>query len=292
MTRDVVIVPTYNRPEFLALCLEHLAACPEIFEKEVWVRYDSRNMLGRYWEQTCEVIRQFERKLDLHFSLCPQHSNSGNSYNVLSAYKDAYDSGAPNVYLVEDDVLISPDFFRWHNAITARHSALFCSVGWHCLRRADIPRNSMDAQGYFLSTTDYASIGVCWPATMLGHVVKHAVPDYFQNPVGYLKARFPNDPLSLDFSEQDGLIMRVLREWRAPVAWPLLRRCSHIGFYGYHRPDGPKLIGEIGDKINEARRIVTDPELLRKCGMRFGGDTEPVIAPRVWDEARLEQQCL
>jgi hypothetical protein len=292
MTRDIVIVPTHNRPELLALCLEHLAACHGISDKDVWVRAESRGELGRYAEENYEVIKQFAHRFCLFYQHAPQHSFHGNSFNLLTAYKDAYHSGAERVYLVEDDVLVSPDFFRWHDALLSRHPGLFCSVGWHCLRRGDVPRGATDPHAYFLSKEDYASIGVCWPRDMLGRVVLHATMDYFNNPAGYLKRHFSHDPLSLDFSEQDGLIMRVLRETNAPVSWPFLRRCSHVGWYGYHRPDGPKLTGDLDVKTKDARRIVSDPDLLRKCGVRFGGDTEAIIPVSEWEPELLMEHDL
>ena len=38
--RDIVIIPTYDRPEYLALCLEKLFQARGIEEKEVWVCLD------------------------------------------------------------------------------------------------------------------------------------------------------------------------------------------------------------------------------------------------------------
>ena len=38
--RDIVIMPSFHRPEYLYLALEHLAAADGAKEKEVWVGQD------------------------------------------------------------------------------------------------------------------------------------------------------------------------------------------------------------------------------------------------------------
>jgi hypothetical protein len=284
---DVVIVPTYHRPELLQLCLEHLSVCPEISTKDVWVRHDNRLLIGRFVEESESVVRGFGGRLNIQFAMSQPHVDAGNSWNVLTAYKDALDAGAQRVYLVEDDVLVSPDFFTWHDAMYERHPNLFCSVGWHCLRRGpEIPRGSTDQNAYFLSTEDFASIGVAWTAPNLRAVIKHAVTEYFCGPQSYVQGHFPKNPLSAYFSEQDGLIMRVLgasNEYsRAPVAWPYLRRCHHVGYYGYHRPKAERPVGEYSDRLANARRIVSDRGLMDSKGVLFGGDTDVVVSATPW----------
>lgn len=293
--KDVVLVPAYNRPELLYLCLEHLSACPEIHDKEIWVRCESRNLPDDFLRDNKSVAMSF----DVQFQMCRGHGYHGNSFNVLNAYKDAVESGASRIYLVEDDVLVSPDFFRWHDAMLQRDPDLFCSVGWHCLRRGDIPRGSTDPLIYFKSYVDYASIGVCWRASTLELVTKHCNVDYFNNPAGYIKRHFPFSPLSLDFSEQDGVVMRVLETSASAVAWPYRRRCSHVGWWGYHRPSAKRMTvsgpgpGYLSVRVDEARRILSSYETLREySGDVFGGDTEPIIAAAEWQTKDLAQRML
>lgn len=291
--KEIVLVTTYNRPELLYLCLEHLAACPEIREKEIWVRYESRSLADDYLRENRIVVGHF-KELPLRFESCRGHGYSGNSWNVLTAYKDALEAGAERIYLVEDDVLIQPDFFRWHAAMYRRDPRLFCSIGWHCLRRSDVPRGVDDPLGYFTSCEDYASIGVCWPRQSLGYVTELCTSEYFENPVGFLRRRFPKSSLSLSFSEQDGLIMHVLEEVRAPVAWPAMRRCNHVGWWGYHRPSAQRMIvsgagpGALELRIAEAHRVVRSPkELAAYSGGMYGGDIDPVIPTAEWEEKDL-----
>lgn len=298
--KEIVIVTAYNRPELLALCLEHLSACPEIQQKEIWVRCERRNLPDEFLRDNKSIAEYtYGSVLPIRFELSRGHGYAGNSFNTLTAYTDALLAGAERVYLVEDDVLVSPDFFRWHAAMYRRNPTLFCSVGWHCLRRSDIPR-STDPRPYFTSREDFASIGLCWTADMLSRVVYHATNEYFNNPAGYLHSHFPNSDLSLSFSEQDGLIMHVLQDAKLPVAWPYLRRCSHIGWWGYHRPSARRMAvsgpgpGYLPVRVDEARRIANNPaDLQLYGGGLFGGDLDTVVSVPSWEEKDLYQvACL
>ena len=40
MNRDIVIVPTFDRPEFLWLCLENILAAEGSLDREIWLCED------------------------------------------------------------------------------------------------------------------------------------------------------------------------------------------------------------------------------------------------------------
>jgi hypothetical protein len=239
--KDIVIVPTFLRPEYLTLCLEHIKAAKGNRNIEVRVYHDNpRRTLHVDVPASRTVVA--EAGLNGYFVMRPPHNAIGNTLNFLEAYGNAFeDRDARYVYLIEDDVFIGEDFFDWHEAVQAR-ADYFCSVGWHCIRNPLAIRDSPDPNAIVESKEDFSSIGVCWKRHNLAAVVRHATPDYYTNPTVYLAREFPDSPIPCNrWVEQAGLIMRLLleRPGKRVVAWAGRPRCAHVGVKGYHRMSGP-----------------------------------------------------
>lgn len=274
---DIILIPAYYRPEYLSLCLEYLdRAEGSRDDKEYWICQDYRpedchrfNMQER-WTQ--EVIEK--SPLPVRFIRRKAHEFPGNSCNTLAAYKEAYDTDAQFVYLVEEDVLVTPDFFLWHEAVQAKEDAVMCSIAYRCSRNTEARKDVEDPSAYFTTARDYASIGVCWRRSRLGPIVKHATPDYYGDQTGYILRTFPGNRFSGDFCEQDGLIMRVMWEQRAFTAWPYIPRSYHMGWYGYHRPNGVRPDGQLQNKVMSLREHIQSPDRLKLAAPDFG-DIEP-----------------
>ena len=261
---DIVIVTTYNRPEYLRVCLEYLEKAEGIESKEIWICIDRGRVLYR---EICEVLCDFP-KLRIRTFVRDAHTYHGNTYNTMEAYKEAYASNANFVYLVEDDVLVRPDFFKWHEAVQSR-SDFFCSIAYRCIRNGEARTDINDETAYFTSRRDYASIGVCWRRERLAPVVEHARDEYYKDLSGYLAQHFPNNRFQDCFTEQDGLIMRILGVQHGNICWPYNPRAFHIGFNGYNRPRGTRYTTEeiksiIHDaaKVKEADRDFHDIEVV------------------------------
>jgi hypothetical protein len=291
---DVVLVPTFNRPEYLWLCLEHLAHAEGAASKHIRIAHDSHiNDAGDVranYQLTREVVEKYQAGTDfasVSLQYRQPHHYIGNPLNFFELYKDAYnDPNLRYVYLVEDDVLVSPDFFSWHEAVQAR-SDYFVTVGWHCVRRPG-PIQNDDPTEYIESTMDYSSIGVCWKREKLEAVVRHATPLYYRDHRTYMLQAFRGNRIPAgQWTEQAGVITRLLHEtgnrW---VAWPTRRRCSHVGVSGYHRPHGFRFTGQLHDRVEALRRAVQDSAIV---GMNkdFGGDIEPVLPAKDWQPEQL-----
>ncbi len=285
---DIVLVPTYYRPEYLSLCLEYLSKARGIQDKEIWVCQDfrehdeHRHYLEEQW--TAAVLDDWKTKLPVRFIRRGKHSFVGNSLNVLLSYKEAYLQKPRYVYLVEDDVLVTQDFFEWHEAVQADGDYM-CSVAYRCSRNNEARKDVIDPNAYFTTARDYASIGVCWKSEKLKPVVHHCGDEYFQNLDGYVLKTFPGNRFAGDFSEQDGLIMRVMWETKGVTAWPYVPRCYHMGWYGYHRPNGMRPGGHLDQKISALRSIISDAERLKVAAPDFG-DIEPfpITGPGAWSK--------
>lgn len=268
---DVVLIPTYYRPEYLSLCLEKLAAADGAKEKEVWVAHDihdgderrlSRTTfeLRRDLDDTPKVVKQWENCFaSIRYIQRQPHRYLGNPFNFLELYKEAYrDSRFRYVFLVEDDVHVAPDFFRWHEAVQARGD-YFVTVGWHCIRNPEA-RTAGGPEEYIESTRDFSSIGVCWRRDNLKSIAMHAQPTYYQSMGVYMGRTFPGSPIPAgQWTEQAGLIMRTLlaAKDKLTVAWPVLRRCSHVGVNGYHRQAGFRFGGSVEQRIEGLRAACT-----------------------------------
>lgn len=286
--KDLILIPTFARPEYLSLCLEHVAAADKVGDHEVWVSHDRHvNDVGFPLGQM-EISKQVVAKAGARMILRQPHPYIGNPCNFLELYKEAFSQpDVRYVFLIEDDVLIAKDFFRWHAAVQERGD-YFCSVGWHCVRYDKAIRDD-DPTSYIESAMDFSSIGVCWKREKLAPFVQHATPKFYCAMRDYLARAFPNNPIPAgQWTEQAGVVTRLLHA--APgqrvVAWPTRRRCSHVGVSGYHRPNGFRFSGELPDRVKALRAAVMGEAIL---GMSkdFVDDIEPLLSEKEWDPSQL-----
>jgi hypothetical protein len=287
-----VIIPTYYRPELLYLCLERVLGNPGA-GREIWLAQDRHaGDLPRHTrdeEETESVVASFRTRLNLRRVVRPPHGYPGNSHNVLEAYRAAYQTDARYVYLIEEDVLVTEDFFRWHEAVQGRGD-YFCSVAYRCTRNPRV-RHSDDPAGYLECDGDYASIGVCWRRTNLAAVVRHATADYYGDPEGYVRARFPGSGLPPGAAEQDGLIQRLLIADGRPAAWASLPRAYHVGVWGYHRPAGVRFAGTLKERVHAMREAATSTAALRGLSRDPYNDVEaPPARVPAWTFQRVVQR--
>jgi hypothetical protein len=272
---DLVCIPTYFRPASLYLCLEHLLKAYGGEDKEICVFHD------RHWgdpgnkknelTESLQVFKSFVGKFsNMRYVERPMQRSAGNARNFLEMYREVLKTRFRYVYTVEDDVIVAPDFFRWHEAVQARGD-YFCSVAWHCIRNKAVDKTN-DPTAYIESGVDFSSIGVCWKRENLAIVAEHATDAYYRDQPGYLHARFPTAPEELAlFSEQAGLIMRILlSNPTLKVAWAGLPRSAHTGVSGYHRLSGKTLSGSVESQISQLRSKIGNTEsLLAMCDDPF-----------------------
>lgn len=292
---DIVIIPTYARPDYLWLCLEHLERAAGDRPVEFWVFQDKREHPQFSWiEQdsalTRSVVAAFPQ-LNLRFVERKPHSFVGNPLNFLEAYKEAHATDARYIYLVEDDVLVAPDFFQWHEAVQAR-ADYFVTVGWHNIRNRHVQRCD-DPTAYIETTVDYSSIGVCWRRESLAAIVRHAHTEYYKDMAGYLRTTFPGNPIPCgQWTEQAGIIMRELLQVKdaRTVAWPCVPRCAHVGTYGYHRYgllSLSPLSGNLQERVAVLREITADPHKLAGMVRDQFKDIEPLSVIPEWRPEEL-----
>lgn len=266
--KDIVIIPSYWRVEFLYLCLEHLSKCPESKDLEFWIFQDQKfGDAERFKDDAPEldwVIKHWQQHLNLRAFVRPVNSFYGNSYNVLRAYDKAYKTDARYVYLIEDDIFVTPDFFKWHKEAMGNSEFYSCSIAG----KTEECRYSI-----------YRSLGVCWRRTELEKIVKHAIPEYYTSMASmanYINNNFTSLYDPTEFIEQDGLISRVIEQENMDVIWAPEFKAYHIGVYGYHRGIGTKHmpVGTLPQRIEFFRKRLSDSVWIHRVA-DFQKDIQP-----------------
>jgi hypothetical protein len=289
---DIVLVPTYSRPEYLHLCLEAISKAEGGRSKAVWVARDCHSKDGAKHAREAADIRAVVGDYrtsfaDLRFIERAPHSYYGNSFNTLELYREAFGTDAEFVYLIEDDVVIEHDFFRWHEAVQGRGS-YFCSIARYiCNDGRSFPTD--DPAAYVESTRDYASLGVCFRRENLKLIAPHCCPGYYGNMGGYIARKLPDSTLGAQFSEQDGLIQRVLHESGMLTAWACMPRAYHIGIHGYHRSQGARLTGPLKEKVRTLKHLLSMGKLkdLAKDFKQLNDIDAPRGFTPAWDKLRV-----
>ncbi|MGH8207522.1 MAG: hypothetical protein ACRETK_12180 [Steroidobacteraceae bacterium] len=256
--RDVVVLPCWRRPEFLWHCLDNLSQADGILDLQVIVRLDTG-----YLQDNLDVIRSFSERIP-HLQIqypqpCP-FRRTKQSANVLLGYLQAAAVARRFVFLVEEDIMVARDFFRWHRAVHAQQPRLFCSIAARNPNRdVAVPH---EVGGYYRSTSDYCSLGVCLDRRIItGLIAAHVNMQYFGKPKRYLRRHFPASAVSLGFVEQDGLIRRIQEKSQLPLAYPCMPRAFHAGFYGYNRPGG--IDGSLQERIRILAGTIYDRDAMR-----------------------------
>jgi hypothetical protein len=255
MVKDIVIIPTFSRPEMLWLCLERLRACPETKHMDIRVYVDNHDAV-RTNPPSAEIGRVIEMHSDLPITLNwrKPHPFGGNTFNVLEAYREAYEESAEYVFLVEDDVMVNPDFFAWH--YEAQETGDWASsIASRCLKGGAV-------QEQYIVNRSFASIGCCFKRERLELIAPHACAAYYRDMVGYMRLAFPQDGRADQYTEQDGLIERIISKNGYSI-WPVEPRCTHVGWYGYHRWNSTRPAGSLDERYHHVRRVISDPELLK-----------------------------
>jgi hypothetical protein len=207
---EVVVIPTFARPELLALCLERLDQAADAPD-DVRIYLDAspeKRVIEIEWVRNKYLPRA------LIFHAKPHIKVASGCWNILNAIKSGYETGASSVYLLEEDVVIFPEkFFSWHRS---QNAAASCG------------RYHWDNRWQYKHL--YTNPGAKLTRPLLEALVPHINSEYFADTKAYCDKHFPLwDVSTLD----DWLIRRVMRQNNWLPAYPKSPVCAHIGFRGY-----------------------------------------------------------
>lgn len=268
---DVVLIPTWRRPEMLWHTLENIKLARGADKLHYIFKLDSG-----FDHEVFNVIARFPFSYEVDRTRTVPYRMTKQSYSLLTGYRTAAEKSTGKVYLIEEDIFVARSFFEWHTAVHDANPNLFCSIAAPNHNRRFQDTGTRDE--YYLSTDDYCSWGVCWDRNVLLNVLNtHAVAEYYENPQGYSR-RFKDHPLGTRYMEQDGLLRRA--QWmygmNAPIAYPWSGHAYHAGVYGYNRGAGP--YGSLADRIAWVANVCYSDLEIRKFALRpeWYEDSRPI----------------
>lgn len=270
---EVVIVPAWRRPDFLKACLLRLLAADDGLPHY-------RISLDRgHTPDVLPVATWFTKRVGARAKLVRRsHQYRGNSYNVLTSYRDVLrERGVALVHLVEEDVLVGADYFDFHRRA---HELAPDAFAVSACRNQQYPVGIEPpaVEGGVYLHRSYQSIGVSFRPHRLEPVVPHLVPGYFGRPVTYCASRFPHSMINPNHAEQDGLLHRLMEADGTATAYGAVPRAYHVGFVGYHRK-GEVPTGSV-DQRAEAILAMSAEELNRRAHSYPDHTTIPLDAMR------------
>jgi len=240
---QIIAIPTAHRPELLALALEKLSAARNRPEVHIYADSVPESRL-----QEIEIVRDLYLPEAFLFRAQPHVKAPSGCWNILNAIKSAAQF-ADDVYLVEEDVLVYPYFFEWHQSQTAPVS---------CGRK--IPRYDL-----------YTNPGTCFRRPLIDALLPHICDEYFRNTNSYCAGNFKDQFIS---TLDDGLIRRVIHQNSFEWVFPPSPVCAHVGFRAYGRTHLYQVSHlPILERIERAREIIGNPNNT-EVGDRYTTDWE------------------
>lgn len=226
---DVVLILCYNRPEYLEVCLKKIMESVG-FEKYCYVFQVDRNNRENDW-----LISRFSNYVECRFFKSPEHGYQGNCYNATIGYANAHrvgvEVGAKYGHMIEDDVIVSPDYFNFHERIWALNKdndfGFVCGTQNQRVTSA-IYDPAMVYRSYYLQT-----LGISFPIYRFKEFGKYHKLAYLLNPIVFLQMMFPTSKIDPKYAEQAGLVRRIMeQEVGIYPTWP---RAYHAGVYGQNQ---------------------------------------------------------
>lgn len=237
--KEVVVMPSFARPEMLALALQRIS---EADSPPVDVRiYQDTSTEDRLKEVIFVRDKYLPRAVIYHLE--PHVEVISGCYNILKSIQAGYDFGSDLIWLIEEDVMVKPRFFNWgrEQIVTGQYLAA-------CGRK--------DRRFYNLYPDLYTNPGSLLSRRLVEQLISHINSDYFSRLRGYLDEKLPpnwDEQSHLD----DGLVRRVIRQMGGKVVYPETPVCAHQGFRAYNKLDLYMNYAEsIEGKIERLREIL------------------------------------
>ena len=250
---SVICMPTLRRPEFLALALEKISQTKEAPNLDVRIFLDY-GVPARLAD--VEFCRDTFLPTAEIYQANPHKKVLSGTWNILNALKSGWESGAKFIFLVEEDVMIRPEFFQWHWSAHEQDDYFVT-----CGRRYS--RMPLDF---------YSNPGTCYRRDKLALVMPHIREEYFNGTDAYVDKYFPQFK-GMDGSLDDGLIRKIIRSVGGKVMCAEPKVCAHQGFHYYDRLENFKNTGKTIQERIEMLRVILKRV---KEPSRYTGDFEPL----------------
>lgn len=250
---DIVAIPTCKRPELLALCLLRLSGAKDCPEVHIYADTSANiEEIGYVRDKYLPTATILHAK--------PHLKAPSGCWNILNSIKDAA-RFADDVYLVEEDVMVYPNFFLWHRAQTTAVS---------CGRK--------DKFFYPLFPGAYTNPGSCIRRAALDLLIPHINDDYFTRLRDYLDEHF--DKIDRWSSLDDGLVRRIVKKNFGACAFAEPAVCAHQGFRNYGK-NFDIYVNNSGDVEERIGRFLEIEQLILTSSdpryRRYATDFEPFL---------------
>ncbi len=271
--KEIVIIPAWRRPDFLKAALTRLAMADD-GRPEYWICLDRG-----YTSTLLPVVKWFQKRLNPSRVRIGQrmHNYKGNSFNVLTSYKEAMAEGADLIHLVEEDILVGRDYFDFHRRAHELAPDTF-SVSACRNQQFIMGHEPPDDSAAVWRHAAYQSLGVSFKAERLKAILPHLGRGYFASQVAYCRRYFPTSAINPNNAEQDGLLHRLSENAGLSSTYPAVPRAYHAGFTGYHRkgtlpPGGvdaraERILAMSADEMNERAGSFPDHATIPLDGVR------------------------
>jgi len=247
---NVVVMPTFKRPEFLALALESVDRADQAPDDvRIFLDYSDAKRLDEV-----EFVRDTYCPRASIYQAKPHVEAPSGCWNILNAYKQGFNCGAEIIFFVEEDCRIYRDYFTW--SIKAQDSGCFATCGRYIKRYGE---------NYFTNP------GASFRRESLALVVPHICDSFFADRRAYLTKTFGEFEEASDLD--DGLIRHAQRSVNGFVMYPDTPKVAHQGFRMYGRTEEWRTTGSIQDRISQLRVMLDhiDP------WNRYTQDFEPFL---------------
>ena len=257
--KHVVVIPCFNRPEMLWWNIDCIKKAEMADQMYYVFKPDTL-----FDQKILEIIKDFPFEHEVLTMPNTAISNLRNlgrqSYNVLTGYQYAASITDQMVFLIEEDIMIGKDFFKWHLEVHRDSPDIFCSIAVLNHNRQNIGAEAMGeafgVEDYYLTTKDFCSWGVAIHSQDIKQFIdRNCTHEYFMEPMKYIARKLPCDFVGPTFVEQDGLIRRIqglsCRPYQSEerkgltyyedmaIAYPFKARAFHAGLYGKGRMKPP-----------------------------------------------------
>ena len=269
---DIVLIPTHERPEFLWITLEAIAAASHLDGKEFWIMEDSHIDQPKPQQLVDEIATTVEHAKNMlpdvqHFVTTP-HSHVGSSFNVLQAFKMACHSlpDTPDlIYFIEDDVIVTPDFFRFCEAAQDLWDPF--ATGPNC---SPVSKTQEDPSLCEISSTWMQTFAMSFQRERLQDLLLPEYEDY-------------KIMANAGWYEWDEWMCKAMFREKQYIVNPVASRGFHFGVYSYHT--GKPLEGSLAERIAQTRAIVANPSA---AGVNASRDIKERIptSPYAWSKLR------
>ncbi len=250
---NIALISCATRPEMLHHCLKRIKLCKD--RPKILFHVDFKHDKDIF-----TVIASYPHEKEVVVNI--RHPYNKLPVNILRGYSIACDKTDDLVFMIEDDVMISTDFFNWHTKVHEKEPDIFCSIASRNNNHDRALELEPDTNKYYKSHLTYQSLGVCFKKDILTELVlPHANDSYYSNNQGYCISNFQSD-LGESWCEQAGLIRRIQeRNGKHPIVYPFLPRAYHAGFYGKNRRG--KITGLLPKKIVKVGNIIFSKEAMQ-----------------------------